>query len=91
MCATAAATKTSGLVKWFNAAKGYGFIIPDDGSKELFVHFKQIIATGYKSLNAGDRVIYDVEKNAKGASAVNVIVTTPCGPRATRPAYESNR
>lgn len=81
-----ATAKQEGTVKWFNAPKGYGFVIPDDGSKELFVHFTSIVADGYRSLNEGDRVCYDAKVADKGATAINVVVINPRGPRAQRPA-----
>jgi len=61
-----------GKVKWFNDAKGYGFITPDDGSSDLFVHFKEIQASGFKSLKEGDAVEFDVTKGQKGPAAANV-------------------
>ena len=62
----------TGTVKWFNAAKGYGFITPDEGGKDLFVHFSQIAGDGYKSLDEGARVEYESREGAKGPEAVNV-------------------
>lgn len=63
-----------GTVKWFNNEKGYGFVSPADGGKDLFVHFSAIQGNGYKSLEEGQRVSYDAEegKNGKGPQAVNV-------------------
>ncbi len=60
-----------GTVKWFNAAKGYGFISRPNG-EDVFVHFKAIAGDGYKSLNEGDAVEFDVEKGPKGLQAANV-------------------
>ncbi|MEO8167549.1 MAG: cold shock domain-containing protein [bacterium] len=60
-----------GTVKWFNNAKGYGFIKRESG-EDLFVHFKSISGDGYKSLKEGDAVQFDVEQGAKGLQAVNV-------------------
>jgi cold shock protein len=60
-----------GTVKWFNAAKGYGFI-SRNGGEDVFVHFRAIVGDGYKSLNEGDAVQFDVEKGPKGLQASNV-------------------
>jgi len=62
----------TGTVKWFNADKGYGFITPEDGSKDLFVHHSGIDGDGYKSLDEGAKVSYDAEAGDKGPKAVNV-------------------
>ena len=61
-----------GTVKWFNDAKGYGFITPADGSKDVFVHHQAIQAEGFRSLKEGDRVRYDVTQGPKGLAALNV-------------------
>jgi cold shock protein len=60
-----------GTVKWFNAAKGYGFI-SRNGGEDVFVHFRAIAGDGYKTLNEGDQVQFDVEKGPKGLQASNV-------------------
>lgn len=60
-----------GTVKWFNAAKGFGFISRPDG-EDVFVHFNAIVGDGYKTLNEGDRVQFEVEKGRKGLQATNV-------------------
>ena len=61
-----------GIVKWFNADKGYGFIAPDDGTPDVFVHFSAIEADGYRSLQESQRVEYDVTRGAKGPQAEHV-------------------
>jgi cold shock protein len=61
-----------GTVKWFNDQKGYGFIKPDDGSKDLFVHFKAIEGSGFKSLVENDVVEFNVVSSDKGPKAVSV-------------------
>jgi cold shock protein len=63
----------NGVVKWFNNQKGYGFIEQEDGT-DVFVHHTGINATGFKSLNEGDRVSFDVEQGKKGLAAINVRV-----------------
>ncbi|SNR72352.1 cold-shock DNA-binding protein family [Methylobacillus rhizosphaerae] len=61
-----------GTVKWFNDAKGFGFIAPDDGGGDLFAHFSEIQASGYKSLKENDRVQFDITETAKGKQASNI-------------------
>jgi CspA family cold shock protein len=63
----------NGIVKWFNERKGYGFIEQDEGP-DVFVHHSGINANGFKSLNEGDRVSFDIEEGQKGPRAVNVTV-----------------
>ena len=65
----------TGSVKWFNDDKGFGFITPDDQSKELFVHHSAIVGDGFKSLTEGAKVSYDAEAGDKGPKAVNVKLT----------------
>jgi CspA family cold shock protein len=62
----------TGTVKWFNDDKGFGFITPDEGGKDLFVHFSGIAGNGFRSLAEGTRVSYDAEEGDKGPKAVNV-------------------
>ena len=62
----------SGTVKWFNDAKGYGFITPDEGSKDLFVHHSSISGNGFKSLAEGARVEFEQREGTKGPEAANV-------------------
>ena len=65
----------TGKVKWFNGEKGFGFIEQDEGGDDVFVHFSAIQGEGYKDLNEGDEVEYQVEQGAKGLQAANVKVT----------------
>lgn len=62
----------TGTVKWFNDAKGYGFIAPEDGSKDVFVHHSGIVGEGFKSLTEGAKVEFEVRQGTKGPEAVNV-------------------
>lgn len=62
----------TGTVKWFNADKGYGFIAPDDGSEDVFAHYKSILSDGYRSLSENQSVSYDVERGPKGLQASNI-------------------
>lgn len=61
-----------GTVKWFNEAKGFGFISPQDGGDDVFVHFRAIVGTGFKTLSEGQTVSYEVEKGPKGLQAAQV-------------------
>ena len=64
---------SSGTVKWFNAQKGYGFIQPDDGSKDVFVHISAVEQAGLHGLNDGQKISYDLEQDRRGkTSAVNL-------------------
>ncbi|MBI3998661.1 MAG: cold-shock protein [Armatimonadetes bacterium] len=61
-----------GSVKWFNAEKGYGFITPEDGGKDLFVHYTAIQTEGFRTLNEGEKVEYEITQGQKGPQAVKV-------------------
>lgn len=61
-----------GVVKWFSAEKGYGFITPDDGSKDLFVHFSEIQGSGYRTLEEGQKVSFESQEGPKGPQAAQV-------------------
>jgi CspA family cold shock protein len=67
--------RITGVVKWFNDSKGYGFITPDDGSRDVFVHFSAVQSEGFKSLKEGQRVEYHVEEQDRTGkpAAVNVV------------------
>lgn len=62
----------TGVVKWFNDQKGYGFITPDEGGKDLFVHYSGIDGEGFKSLEEGSKVTFEAQEGQKGPQAVNV-------------------
>ena len=62
----------TGVVKWFNNAKGYGFVTPDEGEQDIFVHFSAITMEGYRTLKEGQRVEFDVEEGPKGLHAQNL-------------------
>ena len=68
--------KQYGKVKWFNNAKGYGFIIEDGKSEDLFAHFSAIVMDGYKTLKAGQPVRFDIIQGPKGQHAVNILAVT---------------
>ncbi len=63
---------TKGKVKWFNDSKGFGFIVPDDGSKELFAHHSSILGDGFKTLAEGQEVEFETEDGDKGPKAINI-------------------
>ncbi len=63
---------TTGTVKWFNESKGFGFISPEDGGDDVFVHFRAITGDGFKTLAEGQTVVYEVEKGPKGLQAAQV-------------------
>ena len=64
----------TGTVKWFNGDKGFGFIAPEDGSADVFAHYTAINANGFRSLNEGDRVSFDVQQGQRGLQAANITV-----------------
>jgi CspA family cold shock protein len=66
--------RLTGRVKWFNAQKGYGFIVPDNGGKDLFVHYSAIQSEGYKTLKEGQKVEFEIDQSDRGDKAVNVTV-----------------
>ena len=63
---------SEGTVKWFNDAKGFGFIVPSEGGEDVFVHHTNIVGTGFKSLAEGQMVTFEMERGQKGMSATNV-------------------
>jgi len=65
--------KMTGIVKWFNAEKGFGFIAPKDGSKDVFVHFSAIQSDNYRTLDENQEVEFTIENGAKGPAAANVV------------------
>jgi cold shock protein len=67
-------TMATGTVKWFSQAKGFGFISPDDGGSDLFVHFSNIAGSGFRNLDEGQKVEYEPQEGRKGMEATNVSV-----------------
>ena len=68
---------STGTVKWFNDAKGFGFLTNDDGGDDVFVHFSAIMSEGFKSLQEGQKVRFDVEQDPKNASKLRAVNVTP--------------
>ncbi len=62
----------TGIVKWFNNAKGYGFVTPDEGEQDVFIHFSAIEMEGYKTLREGQKVSFEISEGPKGLHAANV-------------------
>lgn len=62
----------TGIVKWFNSEKGYGFIAPDDGTADLFAHYSAIVGSGHRNLVEGQQVEFDTEQGQKGPQAANI-------------------
>lgn len=67
----------TGIVKWFNPEKGYGFIANDNGGDDIFVHFSAIMVEGFKTLSEGQKVTFDVEQDPKNESKMRAINVTP--------------
>jgi len=70
-------TMVTGVVKWFNNAKGYGFVTPDEGDQDIFVHFSAIEMEGYRTLKEGQRVEFEVEEGPKGLHALRLHTIQP--------------
>jgi CspA family cold shock protein len=69
--------KATGTVKWFSRVKGFGFISPDEGERDVFVHYSAIIGEGYRNLEEGQRVEYNLEQTDKGPQATQVTAVVP--------------
>jgi cold shock protein len=67
----------TGIVKWFNDAKGFGFITPDEGGSDVFIHFSAIAMDGYKTLKQGSQVSFDLTEGPKGLHAQNIVTIAP--------------
>ena len=65
--------RSTGIVKWFSRVKGYGFIEPDGGEKDVFVHYTAIVGDGYRNLEEGQRVEFSIEDTGKGPQAIQVV------------------
>ena len=74
---------STGTVKWFNNAKGYGFIVPEEGGEDLFAHFSAVNMDGYKTLSAGDQVRFEVIVGDKGPQATDIVLITTGSPEST--------
>ena len=64
---------STGIVKWFNSSKGFGFINPDDGGEDLFVHYSEVKSAGYATLDEGQKVEFEIGQGKKGPCATNVV------------------
>ncbi|MCS6910046.1 MAG: cold-shock protein [Anaerolineales bacterium] len=71
--------RVTGVVKWFSRVKGYGFISPDGGTKDVFVHYSAIVGEGYRNLKEGQRVEFIIEQTEKGPQAAQVVALSPNG------------
>ncbi len=80
----------TGTVKWFNNAKGYGFILPDDGEEDLFAHYSSIMMDGYKTLKAGQMVSFEIIKGDKGLHATNICSAAAQDASQTSPTTQSS-
>ncbi|MFD1216640.1 MULTISPECIES: cold shock domain-containing protein CspD [Microbulbifer] len=78
----------TGTVKWFNNAKGYGFILADEGGEDLFAHYSAIQMEGYRTLKAGQQVSFDIIQGDKGFHAANIVSEVADSPRKSAPQRE---